>query len=124
MKTTIVKKVTIANGTSLSDEVDMSGLQLVAIQMPSGWTTANLTFQAGVIVSQDGKNTITYGNVLDDGGTEVVVTAAASGFITIRPTVAAALRGIKFLKVRSGTSATPVNQAAARIITLSFRCDY
>jgi hypothetical protein len=124
MKTTIVKKVTIANGASLSDAVDMSGLQLVAIQMPSGWTTANLTFQAGVIVSQDGKNTITYGNVLDDGGTEVVVTAAANSFITIRPTVAAALRGIKSLKVRSGTSGTPVSQAAARIITLSFRCDY
>lgn len=110
--------VTIANGANLSSAVnfnlfqdDIKGMRLFAIVMPSSWTTANLTFQA----SHDGS---TYNNVYDQNGTELVVTAAASRFIYLDPTIFPA---IQWLKVRSGTSSSPVNQGGNRVLTLVLR---
>lgn len=40
------KAVTIPNGASLSDEIDLEGFKLAAIEMPSAWTAANLTLAA------------------------------------------------------------------------------
>ena len=100
---------TIASGASLSDEVRVpGGKAVVVIQMPASWTTANLTFQ----VSLDGAN---YYNLYDDLGGEVTVNAAASRIIRLVP---ADWWAAPFLKIRSGTSGTPVNQAGDRSITL------
>lgn len=110
-KTTVA--ATIAISTALSAAVDLGAIgTLVGIQMPAAWTTANLTFQA----SYDGGTT--YQDLYDDAGNEVTVTAAASRNIYLSPEEWA---GIQLLKVRSGTSGTPVNQAAARTITLVTR---
>jgi len=98
---------TISNGTSLSSAIDFGASTLFGIQIPSSWTTANLTFQA----SADG---VTYGNLYDSTGTEVTVTAAASEFIVFASP--APWLGIRYLKIRSGTSGTPVNQAADRAL--------
>lgn len=102
---------TIANGQSLSDAIDLGGLRLVSIVMPSAWTAANLTFQ----VSHDGT---TYNNLYDAGGSEVTTTAAASRYIYLDP---AFWSGIRFLKVRSGTSGAAVAQGAERLVTLVCR---
>lgn len=99
----------ITNGTSLSSAIDLGSSRLFAIQIPSSWTTANLTFQA----SADGA---VYANLFDSTGTEVTVNAAASEYIVFA--VPATWLGIRYLKVRSGTSGTPVNQAADRNINL------
>jgi len=101
--------VTIANGASLSGAVDLGPNRLFAIIMPAAWTTANLTFQ----VSADGT---TYNNLYDDTGTEVTVTAAASQYIVISSP--AKMLGARWFKVRSGTNASAVNQAAARVVTI------
>jgi hypothetical protein len=76
--------------------------------MPGAWSAANLTFQA----SEDG---VTYSNLYDYTGTEINVVAAASVFIRLNP---ADWVGIRYLIVRSGTSGTPVNQGAQRLIVL------
>lgn len=106
--------VTISNGTSLSPGVDMNNGRLFAVVLPAAWTAASLTFQA----SQDG---ITYSNMFDSTGTEVTFTAAASQYVI--NAVPVEWIGVRFIKVRSGTSGTPVNQGAARalvIITVPF----
>jgi hypothetical protein len=103
--------VTIANGASLSNEVDLETKTLIAIDMPASWTAANLTLQASVDNS-------TWDNVFDSLGTEVTITAAASRFILLNP---ADFVSVRYLKVRSGTSGTPVNQGGARTITLIVR---
>ncbi len=105
-----VKSVTIASGASLSGAVACEGLRLAAVVMPAAWTAANLTFQGSV----DGTRFV---NVHDDAGVEVTVTAAADRYIPVNP---ADWEGVQRLKVRSGTSGTPVNQAAGRIIQLVF----
>ena len=103
--------VEIANGQSLSGAVNLSGFTLIGIDMPASWTAANLTLQASVDNS-------TWDNVFDSLGTEVTITAAASRFILLNP---ADFVSVRYLRVRSGTSGTPVNQGGARNITLIVR---
>jgi hypothetical protein len=79
--------------------------------MPSTWTAADLTFQASPAGSS-------YADLYDENGTEVTVDAAASRHIALPP---ADWCSAPFLKVRSGTSGTAVNQAGARTITLVTR---
>lgn len=100
------ENISIANGASLSSAIDLDENGIVALQMPSAWTAANLTFQG----SYDG---VTFADVYDSAGTELSVTAAASRYIVLTP---ATFAGLRHLKVRSGTTGTPVNQGAARTI--------
>ncbi len=110
---------TIANGQSLSNTAQpqsapyasLGDMALYGIIMPSSWTAANLTLQ----LSSDGTN---FSNVYDSGGSEFIIYADASRHILIPPAAFICSRGIK---VRSGTSGTPVNQGAARDITLLVR---
>ncbi|MDD3289074.1 MAG: hypothetical protein PHX43_08790 [Alphaproteobacteria bacterium] len=103
---------TISSGQSLSPALNLGGLRLFGIAMPAAWTTANLTFQ----VSSDGGST--WNNMYDANGNEVSVIAAASRFIALDPMNFAS---IQMLKVRSGTSSTPVNQGQDSSLSLMLR---
>ncbi len=98
----------IANGESLSAAVDLGAYRLSSIIMPAAWTAAGLTFQGSI----DG---VTFGNMKSEGGTELAWTVAASDFLYSTPLN---FWGVRFIKVRSGTAGTPVNQGAARTLTL------
>jgi hypothetical protein len=98
----------IASGASLSGIIRCNDGLPAAIAMPSTWTTASLTFQG----SADG---VTFLDLYDSAGNEITVTAAASRLIVFHP---ADLCGLVALKVRSGTSGTPVNQAADRTLSV------
>ena len=103
-------------GTVSAGGVAMGGYTIVGILMPPVWTAANITFQ----VSCDGG--ATYGNLFDDNGTEIAIASpAVNNFIALANRPAYVWRGINLLKVRSGTSASPVNQAAATTVTLIAR---
>lgn len=102
-----VVQVTIANGASLSDGAQLGVGRLVAIDLPT-ITSADLTFQ----VSIDG---VTYREALDSGGTAVSITAGTGNRFWQAPST---LLGAPYLKVRSGTSGSPVAQGAARTISL------
>jgi hypothetical protein len=100
--------VIIANGASLSSAVDLVNNRLSYISMPSSWTAANLTFQ----VSEDG---LTWNNLYDDVGSEVTVAAAASRVLRVD---LAKWLAVRYLKIRSGTSGTPVAQGGDRTLRL------
>lgn len=105
-----VKTATIEDEGSLSDAVQLEGLNLEAIIVPSGWTAADITFQA----SADGGTT--WYNVHDSGGdTELTVQAAASRYIGLLEAAKAPLRGAPRLKVRSGTAGSAVAQTSGPI---------
>jgi hypothetical protein len=97
---------TIANGASLSDALTLNGKQIAIIEMPAAWTAAVLSFQG----SNDGTN---YFNIFDDNGNEVIVFVDASQRIRVD---LGSLSQHKYIKLRSGTSVTPVTQGAERII--------
>ena len=101
-----------AQTSTVATAVDLQGGRLVAIQMPSTWEAANLTFQG----SWDGG---AYNNVYDDGGNEVSVTAAASRYIVFD--ALGNIEGLRFVKVRSGSAGTVVTQTAATTVTLIVR---
>lgn len=108
---------TIANGASLSGSVDLTGVLLVGIYMPSAWTAADITFQASPDYDDD--DTVTFQSIYNGDGDEYTIASAAaqaSRFIAIDPRDFA---GVRFLKIRSGTAAAAVNQGAARTLRLA-----
>ena len=106
------KTVTIASGaTGLSAAVDLTGMQIMQIQMPATWVAANLTLQTSD--AQAG----TYQDLYDDLGAEVVITATQGRNIAINYNMLN-LAGLSWVKFRSGTAALPVDQTASRTIKI------
>jgi hypothetical protein len=102
--------VAIANGESLSGAVDLGNYRLFGIQMdPTAWTAAALTFKVSV-------NGVDFFDLYDDTGTEQNWTVSAQKFVQVSQP--AKWLGIRYIKVRSGTSASPVNQGGARSLAL------
>lgn len=97
---------TIPPGAALSDKINLSGRIPVALYMPAAWTAAGVSFLAGLASD-------TMLNVHSEDGTELAVTAAASQYVSLDHM---RLLGVRWFQLRSGTSGTPVNQAAGCII--------
>lgn len=96
---------------ALSAGVDVSTRTPVAMVLPSGWTAATITFQASF-------NGATFSNMYESDGTELSSTVAASQHVVLDPVNFA---GVKWLKLRSGTLATPVEQTDDRAIEVITR---
>lgn len=109
-----VLPVTIASGQSVSAAIDLSGTVLVALVVPAAWTTAALTFLASP--TKDG----TFGDVYGDDGVEVAVGSGSvvAGRVIVPAGILENLAPLRFLKIRSGTAAVAVNQAADRNLSL------
>ena len=102
---------TIAGAAAVSTGVQINNIDIVGLEMPAGWDAASITLQA----SRDGA---AWFNVYDQFGTELTLTTAASRYIAIPPSL---LAGVGYIRIRSGTSATPVNQTAARTLVWLMR---
>jgi hypothetical protein len=96
----------ISAGESLSDGIDCSAGELVRLTMPGAWTaSAPLTFQ----ISTDG---VFYNDLFTLSGFEVGLPVVVPGAAVIVPSDVG--RAVVFLKVRSGTRASPVVQQDLR----------
>jgi hypothetical protein len=104
--------VLIANGTAISAATPLGAKTLVGLSMPAAWTAAGLSFQ----VSPDGGTT--WQELVDTTGAAISFTVAAATFMQVTPS---SWRGVNMIKVRSGTSGSPVNQGADRTLTLAVR---
>lgn len=107
------KILTVTMATNLSLVIDKSHYKNMLIIMPSAWTAADITFT----VSSTKAGTfskLTYG--ID--GAEVTIKAAASVVIALDGKSKEVLESCPFIKIRSGTAASPVSQAAARTFTI------
>lgn len=98
----------IANGQSLSGAINLYAYRLCGVLIPATFEGTSLTFQG----SPDGG---TYGNVYDSSGTEKAVTVAVNRMVLISP---AEFYGLRYIKVRSGTSGAPSVVAADRTLQL------
>jgi hypothetical protein len=95
----------IAAGASLSAQVNIGGKTLTAIAVPTNWTTASLSFQGS------GDGGATFGELLDEAAAAKSITSVSGGAYAVIAVDPTKWRGITCIKVRSGTAATPVNQA-------------
>ncbi len=101
-----------AGATGLSGEIEIRRFSLFAVDVPAGWITATvITFQASPTSGG------TFLNVYDDAGNEVSVTVAASRAVSL-DSVALKLAPFRYIKIRSGTAASPVNQTNGPTLTL------
>lgn len=101
-----VNLVTIADGQALSGKTFIGHGALVSLIIPAGWDAASITFRG----SADGEN---FYDIYDYLGTEVELEAAASRMISIDN-----FAGAPWMKVRSGTAGSPVNQTGDIVLTL------
>ena len=108
-----VKKFTIIINEALSAAVNIQGLVLIGIVMPADWTAANITFQGSL-------DNVTFNDVYDEDGVEIAWTGASASRVLLQTGTQPLLGGLSYLKIRSGVTATPVNQAAARTVELIF----
>ena len=100
--------VVIKANESLSNAIILGDSKIISIAMPSSWTSANLTFQGAYDLDE------TFFDIYDSAGNELAVVADTDRIITDVPELAV----IKYLKIRSGTSSSPVVQGGDRIIKL------
>ena len=109
----------ISAGQSLSAQVDIGGWTLVGIIVPATWTTAGISLQA----SYDGGTT--WSELVDQTAAAIGCSSLTGGtlsyFVAVDPTK---LRGVRSLKVRSGTQAAPVVQVGAVTLQLLTRFVY
>lgn len=101
--------ITSGDATGLSSVIQTNGVCVVGIEMPATWTSASMTFQGSV----DGS---TYQNIYDQYGNELVITVAGARDIYFDAFIY--LTACNYVKVRSGTNASPVAQGANRIVKL------
>lgn len=107
-----VTSVVIPSGQSQSTGYNFSGQFIYKFVFPAAWTTAVLTFLESE--SQNGTYTPVYSDTMERS----LTTAAASRSIRVLPQD---YWGVKWLRLRSGTAATPVNQGAnATILVYSY----
>lgn len=108
---------TILSGAAVSDAIDLKDYVIAALMIPSAWTAAALTFTG--CDTPGGAFLPLY----DDAGTEVTVASAsvAADRILVNKAVLEQLAAVRWLKIRSGVLATPVNQAADRVIKVMLK---
>lgn len=98
--------------TALSNIQKIGDYTVVGIQIPSAWTAADISFKGATPTSQEIADPTTLFD-LYDGNTELKYTPVASGLILVPPVLFIAP---VYIQIRSGVTALPVNQAAARTI--------
>ncbi|HWL80112.1 MAG TPA: hypothetical protein VNR89_04105 [Roseomonas sp.] len=103
--------VSFSSGASTSGAFAVENRVLLSILMPSAWDAAALTLQA----SADGA---AWFNVFDQSGMEVSIQASAGRLILLDIRLPL---GLPLVRFRSGTSAAPVVQSAARTLVVSSR---
>ena len=113
--------LTIPAGGSLTDltangPFKLNDQPIVRIWAPNAWTAAVLTFQGS-------RNGVDWDDLVDQAGAVVSLpmVGATDGFERAFTVPREWTLGAKFIRFRSGTSAIPVNQVAARTIAFSYR---
>lgn len=106
---TMTRKFTIGAGNTESDAQNVQGFTLVAISIPSSWTTANLTFKGDI------EGAGSYQIITDTAGTSVVWVVGSADVIICPIGADALIGGLVNLKIVSSAS-----QVAQRIITGHF----
>ena len=104
--------VTIDSGASLSSTASLAGKTVVGIEMSDDWDAAALTFQTAASAAAN------VGDLYDeDGEVEIASGSAVAGGVIGFQKIAR-FEHAEFVRVRSGTTGSPVNQTADRVITL------
>ena len=91
-----------------STVLNKKGYKRLCLILPSSWTTAGITF-LGCLTSDGTFQQVVKGS---DAAEVAIASVAASKTIGLDGTIREALEAIPFIKIRSGTATTPVDQGS------------
>ncbi len=108
---------------ALTGEFDLGEHDLFAFEIPTGFSGTTISFQsktkhqpeAGDLNPEEAEN---WRNVFDSSGTELTVTVASNRIVVPTAAVKEALAPLRYLRIRSGTSAAPFNQNPTQLIKI------
>lgn len=100
---------TIPSGQPVSEWIDLGQFRICGMVMPAAWDAAVVTFDVSVDFG------VTACPLFDENNAELTITVAAGRAHKLPP---AAFLGWTRVRLRSGTSASPVNQTANRVVNL------
>lgn len=98
----------IPASASLSGGVDLGAYRLVGLSIPATFEPTTVTFQSSF-------DNVTWNNVFDSAGVERTVTTGPSRRIILSPSD---FYGIRYIRIRGGTAASPTTVVADRTIKL------
>ena len=104
-----------AGATGLSSVINLGDWIVAGVSIPSDWTTASMTFVNSF--DETGDEAGTYQDVKSESNAEYTVSTIASKFHKIP--LADSIGWGQFIKLRSGTSGSAVNQTNAPTVVLS-----
>jgi len=113
----MIARATITAATSLSSICNLTG-QIAGIVIPSAWTAASITFQFSMLGT-------TFEDVYDTLGNEITIASASIPTASNRyidftsGSWSPAWYAAGYIKIRSGSSASPVVQAADRLLLVN-----
>ena len=112
-----INVLTVTMATNLSIVIDKSKYKNMLIIMPTTWTAADITFVVSSTKAGDFVKLVVA--EFDTAVAEVTVdTPVANEAIALYGKAREALEACPFVKIRSGTAATPVNQDDPRTFTI------
>jgi hypothetical protein len=121
----VTREATFATSAVYSTPVDVPRAQHLIVWCPPGWTAANMTFQFAYVPSPDTGDWYEWA----DTSAVVVYPAAAGRVISANDVILPGITripqddvAISKMRIVSGTSASPVQQAAERTVKLGFWC--
>lgn len=104
--------VTILNGQSQpAAGYDLANRTLMGLELPAAWTAAGLSFQAS-------RDNATWRDLFTINGEYAFPSSSGGQFLAVDPNY---FLGVRYLKIRSGTTGAPVAQGADRVVNLVFR---
>lgn len=98
----------IRSGQSQSDDLDLGAYRLVGLSIPATFEPTTVSF----LSSFDGA---TWNPVFDASGAEVTATVGVNRRVVLNP---ANFYGIRWVRIRGGTAASPTTVAADRTVRL------
>jgi hypothetical protein len=104
-----------------SGMVDLAGATVLGFELPETLTTTTLTFQAKARVAEDIQTDPgweDWDDIYDDTGTELSVTVAGGRYVGLKSDKASVLSAVRYLRIRSGTSASPIDINPGALIRL------
>lgn len=115
--------VEINNNQAISGAFNIGVADLIAIEMPATWAGTVITLQGKSTGSPDAgtespDDQEAWKDVYDDTGTEVSLTVAGNRMVIIGTATKAAIAALRYLRIRSGTAASPVNQSPSKVIRI------
>ena len=114
-----VQQATILSGASLSNELDLQGAEWLGFELPANIDGAtSITFATA---AEQGGNAGVFQKLVDSAGAEVTMTVAAGENVSPTSGLVALLAPWRYLKVRLGTSGSPVVASADRVINVALK---